>query len=157
MEQFDSTLAFVIDPTLSLRCGLFHFMARFLAMAEFKQAWLCSFGLTKTFVFIRGIRWRGSSLYQPSESRHQGGMCWVSIPVIMLIQMYSRQILDNAYNLWVWYCVLPQVALWGQRMLRATVGVLASIYLIIHNESTCICKDNVEGLSCGFADYPWKK
>ena len=68
--------------------------------------------------------------------------------------MYSRQILDNAYNLWVRYCVLPQVALWGQRMLRAAVGVSASIYLIIHNESKCTCKENVEGLSCGFADYP---
>ncbi len=30
----------------------FHFMARFLAMAELKQAWLCSSGLTKTFFFI---------------------------------------------------------------------------------------------------------
>ena len=26
-------------------------MARFLAMAKLKQAWLCSFGLTKTFVY----------------------------------------------------------------------------------------------------------
>ena len=30
----------------------FHFMARFLAMAKLKQAWLCSSGLTKTFVFL---------------------------------------------------------------------------------------------------------
>jgi hypothetical protein len=29
----------------------FHFMAPFLAMAKLKQAWLCSSGLTKTFVF----------------------------------------------------------------------------------------------------------
>ena len=36
MEQFDSTLSSVIDSTLGLRCGSFHFMARFLAMAEFK-------------------------------------------------------------------------------------------------------------------------
>ena len=28
----------------------FHFMAPFLAMAKLKQAWLCSSGLTKTFV-----------------------------------------------------------------------------------------------------------
>ena len=38
MEQFDSTLSSVIDSTLDLRCRSFHFMARFLAMAEFKQA-----------------------------------------------------------------------------------------------------------------------
>ena len=31
---------------------MFHFMARFLAMAKLKQAWLCSSGLTKTFYFI---------------------------------------------------------------------------------------------------------
>ena len=36
MEQFDSTLSSVIDLTLGLRCRLFHFMARFLAMAELK-------------------------------------------------------------------------------------------------------------------------
>ena len=36
MEQFDSTLSSVIDSTLSLRCRSFHFMARFLAMAELK-------------------------------------------------------------------------------------------------------------------------
>ena len=36
MEQFDSTLSSEIDSTLSLRCRLFHFMARFLAMAELK-------------------------------------------------------------------------------------------------------------------------
>ena len=34
MEQFDSTLSSVIDSTLGLRCRSFHFMARFLAMAE---------------------------------------------------------------------------------------------------------------------------
>ena len=36
MEQFDSTLSSVIDSTLGLRCRLFHFMARFLAMTELK-------------------------------------------------------------------------------------------------------------------------
>ena len=36
MEQFDSTLSSVIDSTLGLRCRLYHFMARFLAMAELK-------------------------------------------------------------------------------------------------------------------------
>ena len=36
MEQFDSTLSSVIDSTLGLRCSSFHFMARFLAMAELK-------------------------------------------------------------------------------------------------------------------------
>ena len=36
MEQFDSTLSSVIDSTLGLRCRLFHFMTRFLAMAELK-------------------------------------------------------------------------------------------------------------------------
>ena len=36
MEQFDSTLSSVIDSTLGLRCRSFHFMARFLAMAELK-------------------------------------------------------------------------------------------------------------------------
>ena len=36
MEQFDSTLSSVINSTLGLRCRLFHFMARFLAMAELK-------------------------------------------------------------------------------------------------------------------------
>ena len=30
---------------------MFYFIAPFLAMAEFKQAWLCSSGLTKTFLF----------------------------------------------------------------------------------------------------------
>ena len=40
------------------------------------------------------------------------GLC----PVIMLTQMCSRLILDNAFNLWVWYCVLPRVALWGKGM-----------------------------------------
>ena len=34
MEQFDSTLLSIIDSTLGLRCRSFHFMARFLAMAE---------------------------------------------------------------------------------------------------------------------------
>ena len=38
MEQFDSTLSSVIDSTLGLRCKSFHFLARFLAMVEFKQA-----------------------------------------------------------------------------------------------------------------------
>ena len=32
--------------------------------------------------------------------RTSRGMCWISIPVIMLTQMFSRLILDNAYNLW---------------------------------------------------------
>ena len=36
MEQFDSTLSSVIDSPLGLKCRLFHFMARFLAMAELK-------------------------------------------------------------------------------------------------------------------------
>ncbi len=36
MEQFDSTLSSVIDSTLGIRCRSFHFMARFLAMAELK-------------------------------------------------------------------------------------------------------------------------
>ena len=30
---------------------MFLFKAPFLAMAKFKQAWLCSSGLTKTFLF----------------------------------------------------------------------------------------------------------
>ena len=30
---------------------MFYFIAPFLAMAELKQAWLCSSGLTKTFLF----------------------------------------------------------------------------------------------------------
>ena len=30
----------------------FHFMARFLAMAELKQAWLCSSGLMKTLDYL---------------------------------------------------------------------------------------------------------
>ena len=37
MEQLDSTLSSVIDSTLGLRCRSFHFLARFLAMAELKQ------------------------------------------------------------------------------------------------------------------------
>ena len=37
MEQFDSTLSSVIDSTLGQRCRSFHFLARFLAMAELKQ------------------------------------------------------------------------------------------------------------------------
>ena len=36
MEQFDSTLSSVIDSTLGLRCRSFHFLERFLAMAELK-------------------------------------------------------------------------------------------------------------------------
>ena len=36
VEQFNFTLSSVIDPTLGLRCRSFHFMARFLAMAELK-------------------------------------------------------------------------------------------------------------------------
>ena len=35
-SNFDSTLSSVIDSSLGLRCRLFHFMARFLAMAELK-------------------------------------------------------------------------------------------------------------------------
>ena len=31
---------------------MFYFIARFLAMANLKQAWLCSSGLTKTLYFI---------------------------------------------------------------------------------------------------------
>ena len=30
---------------------MLYFIARFLAMAKLKQAWLCSSGLTKTFLF----------------------------------------------------------------------------------------------------------
>ena len=30
---------------------MFYFIAPFLAMAELKQAWFCSSGLTKTFLF----------------------------------------------------------------------------------------------------------
>ncbi len=30
---------------------MFYFIARFLAKAKLKQAWLCSSGLTKTFLF----------------------------------------------------------------------------------------------------------
>ena len=37
----------------------------------------------------------------------------------------------NAYNLWVCYCILSQVALWGKGVLLADLGVSASIYLII--------------------------
>ena len=37
MEQFDSTLSSVIDSTLGLRCRLFHFMARFLAMTDLSK------------------------------------------------------------------------------------------------------------------------
>ena len=36
MEQFDTTFSSVIDSTLGLRCSMFHFMARFVAMAELK-------------------------------------------------------------------------------------------------------------------------
>ena len=36
MEQFDSTLSSVIDSTLGLRCRSFHFLARFLTIAELK-------------------------------------------------------------------------------------------------------------------------
>ena len=36
IEQFDSTFSSVIDLTLDLRCRSFHFLARFLAMAELK-------------------------------------------------------------------------------------------------------------------------
>ena len=52
MEQFYSTLSSLIDSTLGLRCRLFHFMARFLAMVELKQARFYSSGLTKTFHFM---------------------------------------------------------------------------------------------------------
>ena len=34
---------------------MFHFMARFLAMAKLKQAWLCSSVLTKKFLFIKSV------------------------------------------------------------------------------------------------------
>ena len=41
---------------------MFLFKARFLAMAELKQAWLCSSGLTKTFLFkARFLPWQSSS------------------------------------------------------------------------------------------------
>ncbi len=33
------------------------------------------------------------------------------------MQMFFRLILDNAYNLWEGYCVLPQVTLWGRGIL----------------------------------------
>ena len=36
MEQFNTILSSVTDSTLGLRCRSFHFMARFLAMAELK-------------------------------------------------------------------------------------------------------------------------
>ena len=35
-SNFDATLSSVIDSSLGLRCRLFHFMARFLAMTELK-------------------------------------------------------------------------------------------------------------------------
>ena len=36
---------------------MFYFIARFLAKAKLKQAWLCSSGLTKTFLFMALFCW----------------------------------------------------------------------------------------------------
>ena len=38
--------------TLISKAQSFYFIAHFLAMAQIKQAWLCSSGLTKMFYFI---------------------------------------------------------------------------------------------------------
>ena len=77
----------------------------------------------------RGLTWRGSdskqqaasrrlssssSLCQPNESGHQGSMCWISIHATTLMLICSRMTLDDTDNLWLWFCVLPQVAWWGK-------------------------------------------
>ena len=36
--------------------------------------------------------------------------------------MYSRLILGNAYNLWILYSVLSQVALWGKGDIESCSG-----------------------------------
>ena len=55
-----------------------------------------------------------SSLCQPNGSGHQGSMCWISIHATTLMLMCSRMTLDDTDNLWLWFCVLPQVAWWGK-------------------------------------------
>ena len=69
----------------------------------------------------------GSSLCQQSGSGHQGSMCWISIHATTLMQICFRMTLDNTDNLWSWYCVLPQVALWGKGILCVFMLILVML------------------------------
>ena len=67
--------------------------------------------------------------------------------------MFFRLILDNAYNLWEGYCVLPQVTLWGRGDIVDHKWVLqVQIIYKFSNERTCTRNKDVQGLSCGFED-----
>ena len=66
--------------------------------------------------------------------------------------MYSRLILDNAYNLWydTAYCLKSHCGVRGY--CRSQAGVSVQIICKFSNERTCTRKKDVEGLSCGFED-----
>ena len=124
MEQFDSTLSSVIDSTLSLRCRSFHFMARFLAMAELK---LCSSGLTKTFGYryseiirsLMSIYFCGGSCIEDVTthlmnhlSLHPTLRTCSSDTILRAIKELTKENISYTSD-----CVLPQVALWGKGIL----------------------------------------
>ena len=81
MEQFDTT-------------GIIHnFYKAIIQRLDVKKFGLNATSRIKAFVF--------RFISVPAKwIRTSRGMCWISIPVIMLTQMFSRLILDNAYNLW---------------------------------------------------------
>ena len=94
----------------------------------------------------RGLTWRGSdskqqaasrrlssssSLCQPNGSGHQGSMCWISIHATTLMLMCSRMTLDDTDNLWSWFCVLPQVSLWGKGFLCVFLAIFAALHPLL--------------------------
>ena len=71
----------------------------------------------------------------------------------MPTQRFSKTISDKTNNLWVWYCVLPQVALWGKGKLYAegTLLIHLSANSAMRGQETH--KLGVVGLSCGFEEF----
>ena len=91
-----------------------------------------------------------SSLCQPSGLRHQGSMCWISIHATTLMLMCSRITLDNTYDLWSWYCVLPQVAWWGKGCWYVFVVTLAVLWTHFTNDADSFASVSYHARSCGF-------
>ena len=56
-------------------------------------------------------------------------MCWISTHVTTLMLRFSRPTSDNTDNLWSWYCVLPQVVLWGKGILCHLMAISTTLNL----------------------------
>ena len=77
----------------------------------------------------------GKSSSQPNGSGRQGSMCWISIHATTLMLMCSRMTLNNTDNLWAWFCVLPQVALWGKGILCHLMAISTALSIFFYVDS----------------------